>query len=51
MVCAIIIASQQRGSPLPIMPVTDPVDRSIQYTPTKAPYDPRWMLAGRTING
>jgi len=25
----------------------DPVDREIEFTPTKAPYDPRWMLAGR----
>lgn len=25
----------------------DPVDRQIEFIPTKAPYDPRWMLAGR----
>lgn len=29
------------------MPTTDPVDREIEFVPTKAPYDPRWMLAGR----
>jgi len=33
------------------MPATDPVDRMIQYTPSKAPHDPRWMLAGRTSYG
>ncbi|ESN91710.1 hypothetical protein HELRODRAFT_70230, partial [Helobdella robusta] len=26
---------------------TDPVDRIIEFTPTKAPYDPRFMLDGR----
>lgn len=25
----------------------DPVEREVGYIPTKAPYDPRWMLAGR----
>ena len=25
----------------------DPVDRDVTFTPTKAPYDPRFMLAGR----
>ncbi|KAM9858236.1 acetyl-CoA carboxylase 2 isoform 2-T2 [Aulostomus maculatus] len=34
-------------SPVPVIPTTDPVDREIEFTPTKAPYDPRWMLAGR----
>lgn len=32
---------------MPVISTTDPVDREIEYTPTKAPYDPRWMLAGR----
>ncbi|XP_071442085.1 acetyl-CoA carboxylase isoform X1 [Hetaerina americana] len=36
-------------SPPPIMPPLDPVDREIGYYPTKAPYDPRWMLAGRPL--
>ncbi|ODN01988.1 Acetyl-CoA carboxylase [Orchesella cincta] len=36
-----------KGGPLPILPSTDPVDREIQFIPTKAPYDPRFLLAGR----
>ena len=27
---------------------SDPVDREIDFVPTKTPYDPRWMLGGRT---
>ncbi|KAL3270902.1 hypothetical protein HHI36_021411 [Cryptolaemus montrouzieri] len=39
-------------SPLPILPSMDPIDREIGFVPTKAPYDPRWMLAGRkALNG
>ncbi|XP_038560546.1 acetyl-CoA carboxylase isoform X4 [Micropterus salmoides] len=41
-------------SPVPVIATLDPVDREIEYTPTKAPYDPRWMLAGRphpTVRG
>ncbi|XP_051549679.1 acetyl-CoA carboxylase-like isoform X1 [Myxocyprinus asiaticus] len=34
-------------SPVPIMPPTDPVDRLIDFVPTKTPYDPRWLLCGR----
>ncbi len=30
-----------------MLPVYDPVDREVEFRPTKAPYDPRWMLAGR----
>jgi acetyl-CoA carboxylase carboxyltransferase component len=40
---------ERQGSLLPIMPPLDPVDRPIQFRPTKAPYDPRWMLAGRPL--
>lgn len=29
------------------MPPTDPVEREIDFVPTKAPYDPRWLLCGR----
>ncbi len=29
------------------MPSTDPVEREIDFVPTKAPYDPRWLLCGR----
>lgn len=34
-------------SPVPILRVKDPIDRPIEFVPTKTPYDPRWMLAGR----
>ena len=40
-----------RAGPLPIIPSLDPPERPIDYTPTKAPYDPRWMLAGRAKTG
>jgi len=36
-----------RGGRLPICSPNDPINRNIGYIPTKAPYDPRWMLAGR----
>lgn len=36
------------NSGLPIIQTLDPVDRDIQFYPSKAPYDPRHMLAGRT---
>ncbi|KAK3098334.1 hypothetical protein FSP39_018526, partial [Pinctada imbricata] len=38
---------KSRGSPLPILPISDPVERDIDYVPSKTPYDPRWMLCGR----
>jgi len=38
---------QDKLSPVPIIKPVDPVDREVNYMPTKAPYDPRWMLAGR----
>ncbi|KAM4886700.1 acetyl-CoA carboxylase 1 [Sylvia borin] len=34
-------------SPVPILKAKDPIDRTIDFVPTKTPYDPRWMLAGR----
>ncbi|XP_029777234.1 acetyl-CoA carboxylase 2 isoform X3 [Suricata suricatta] len=34
-------------SPVPIITPTDPIDREIEFYPSKAPYDPRWLLAGR----
>lgn len=43
----VLLSSQDKHSPVPIIATTDPVDRAIEFTPTKAPYDPRWMLAGR----
>ncbi|XP_044541396.1 acetyl-CoA carboxylase 2 [Gracilinanus agilis] len=41
-------------SAVPIITPTDPIDREIEFLPSKAPYDPRWMLAGRphpTVKG
>ncbi|XP_063051128.1 acetyl-CoA carboxylase isoform X2 [Engraulis encrasicolus] len=31
----------------PVLPATDSVEREIDFVPTKAPYDPRWLLCGR----
>ncbi|XP_075070318.1 acetyl-CoA carboxylase 2 isoform X2 [Mixophyes fleayi] len=45
---------QDNHSPVPVISPVDPIDRQIQFMPTKAPYDPRWMLAGRahpTVKG
>ncbi|XP_008280276.1 acetyl-CoA carboxylase isoform X2 [Stegastes partitus] len=45
---------KNKHSPVPVMATKDPVDREIEFTPTKAPYDPRWLLAGRphpTVRG
>ncbi|XP_031712887.1 acetyl-CoA carboxylase 1 isoform X3 [Anarrhichthys ocellatus] len=36
-----------KSSPVPILNAKDPIDRLVDFVPTKAPYDPRWMLAGR----
>ncbi len=36
-------------APLPVRTITDTVDRDIEFTPTKVPYDPRWMLEGRLL--
>ncbi|KAL6466122.1 hypothetical protein MHYP_G00262550 [Metynnis hypsauchen] len=38
---------KNKFTPVPLMPPTEPVDREIEFVPTKAPYDPRWMLCGR----
>ncbi|XP_053473645.1 acetyl-CoA carboxylase 1 isoform X3 [Ictalurus furcatus] len=35
------------ASPVPLLAAKDPIDRLVEFVPTKAPYDPRWMLAGR----
>ncbi|CAB1453393.1 unnamed protein product [Pleuronectes platessa] len=45
---------KDKHSPVPVIAAKDPVDREIEFTPTKAPYDPRCMLAGRphpTVRG
>ncbi|XP_056647760.1 acetyl-CoA carboxylase isoform X2 [Diorhabda sublineata] len=34
-------------SPIPIINSVDPIDREVTFTPTKTPYDPRWMIEGR----
>lgn len=36
-----------KGGDLPIIESIDPYERDVVFTPTKAPYDPRWLLAGR----
>uniref|UniRef100_A0A671PM36 acetyl-CoA carboxylase n=1 Tax=Sinocyclocheilus anshuiensis TaxID=1608454 RepID=A0A671PM36_9TELE len=36
-----------KSSPVPILSAKDPIDRPVEFVPTKAPYDPRWILAGR----
>uniref|UniRef100_A0A673M479 acetyl-CoA carboxylase n=1 Tax=Sinocyclocheilus rhinocerous TaxID=307959 RepID=A0A673M479_9TELE len=36
-----------KSSPVPMLSAKDPIDRPVEFVPTKAPYDPRWMLAGR----
>ncbi|KAF2986586.1 hypothetical protein EK904_009211 [Melospiza melodia maxima] len=38
-------------SPVPVTAIVDPVEREIGFVPSKVPYDPRWMLAGRTLKG
>ncbi|BFZ10005.1 hypothetical protein BsWGS_13044 [Bradybaena similaris] len=41
----------KKGGPLPILETQDPVDRLVDFCPTKAPYDPRWMLSGKKGEG
>ncbi|XP_051888522.1 acetyl-CoA carboxylase 2 isoform X1 [Pristis pectinata] len=41
-------------SPVPVISPKDCPEREIDFVPSKAPYDPRWMLAGRphpTVKG
>ncbi|NEU35499.1 hypothetical protein GN156_33125, partial [bacterium LRH843] len=38
---------KDKMSPIPIISPVDPIEREIEFMPTKTPYDPRWMLAGR----
>ncbi|XP_055926217.1 acetyl-CoA carboxylase-like isoform X1 [Argiope bruennichi] len=38
---------KNRGAELPVMEPLDPVDRDVIFTPTRLPYDPRYLLAGR----
>lgn len=39
------------GCDLPIVQPNDRIDRPVDFIPTKSPYDPRWMLAGRINPG
>lgn len=43
----LLLSLKDKHSPVPIISPVDPIDRLIDFKPTKAPYDPRWMLAGR----
>nr|XP_033810269.1 acetyl-CoA carboxylase 2 isoform X2 [Geotrypetes seraphini] len=45
---------KDKHSPVPVLTPKDPIEREIDFVPSKAPYDPRWMLAGRphpTVKG
>ncbi|XP_078523505.1 acetyl-CoA carboxylase 2 isoform X2 [Lissotriton helveticus] len=45
---------KDKYSPVPVITPKDPIEREIDFVPCKAPYDPRWMLAGRphpTVKG
>lgn len=42
---------KHKGASLPIMPAVDPIDRTIEFQPTKVPYDPRHMVAGHEVDG
>ncbi|XP_043240119.1 acetyl-CoA carboxylase-like isoform X2 [Amphibalanus amphitrite] len=39
---------KHKGAPLPVLPSPDPIDRPVTFQPTKAPYDPRYLLTGRS---
>lgn len=43
----LFISLQCRGAELPIIESLDPVDRDVVFIPTRLPYDPRYLLAGR----
>jgi len=40
-----------KGGSLPIIKPIDPIEREISFTPTKTPYDPRFLLTGRANPG
>lgn len=42
---------KDKNSAVPVIKPVDPIEREISYVPTKAPYNPRWMLAGREVAG
>ena len=39
------------GGPLPVCPPLDPVDRLIDFLPTKVPYNPRHLITGHPHRG
>lgn len=42
----------QAGAPVPILETGDSWDRDVAYSPSKTePYDVRWMIAGREVDG
>ncbi|KAN0062561.1 acetyl-coenzyme-A carboxylase [Thecaphora frezii] len=38
----------QRGAPVPVLPSSDSWDRAVTYSPPRGPYDPRWLIDGKT---
>lgn len=36
------------GAPVPIVIPNDDINRAVEFMPTKSPYDPRFMIAGRS---
>ena len=44
---SILLYVQYRDGPVAKSSCIDPVEREVDFMPTKAVYDPRWMLAGR----
>lgn len=38
---------KDKNSLLPILKSVDPIEREVEFMPTKTPYDPRFMLEGR----
>lgn len=39
---------ESKGAPVPRLVSNDTWDRDITYLPPKGPYDPRWILQGKT---
>lgn len=37
---------KKRGDPIPVLDSVDPVERLVEFIPTKSPYDPRHMIGG-----
>ncbi|KAG1687910.1 Acetyl-CoA carboxylase [Nymphon striatum] len=39
-----------KNASLPHHMSSDPIDRPVSFTPSKSPYDPRWLLTGRPLS-